>query len=468
MDVGRERRIRGSVRTGAFAAIALLLATSRGFAAGGDLLWRDVLDSGAGADTAHHVTIADGRVFAAGLVATPGAADAVVRAYDAASGAVLWSDQRDGAGGVDSVFWTAEDGGRLFTAGFASADPSCRWFTTGACDLAVAAYDAGTGTLLWEDLSDLAGGPDVAFAVAAADGRVFAAGAATTATGDTALWVRAYDAATGELLWEDLLDTPGGDDQALSVAVQGNSVAVAGVVAGDASCDVEAGSGNCDFAVRVYDAAAGALAWEDRLDGSGFYDFASSIAVRGQEVLVGGGVGTDAACSPRTLSGDCDLLLRTYDVRSGALDWQVQRDAAGGFDSVFAVAVGAGVFLAAGASESAGTGLDFLVQAYDVRSGALRWEDRVDGAGGDEWATSLVARGPIAVAGGWISGNGGDLEVRAYDAADGSLRWEDRHDAAGGTDFAYGVALGSGRVASAGLLSDAGGDVDFEVRTYEQ
>jgi len=73
----------------------------------------------------------------------------------------------------------------------------------GDSDFLVRTYDANTGTLLWTDLVDVAGGDDAARAVALDDARVFVAGVGVDGSGTGLLILRAYIANTGTLAWEN-------------------------------------------------------------------------------------------------------------------------------------------------------------------------------------------------------------------------------------------------------------------------
>jgi outer membrane protein assembly factor BamB len=71
----------------------------------------------------------------------------------------------------------------------------------------VNAYDTWTGKLLWSDVLDLAGGFDeVAGGIAFQSGQVFAYGFVVSERGDLDVLLRAYDARTGALLWQDQVD----------------------------------------------------------------------------------------------------------------------------------------------------------------------------------------------------------------------------------------------------------------------
>ena len=109
----------------------------------------------------------------------------------------------------------------------------------------VRAYEAHSGLLLWEDHFDRAGGHDTDFGIAAGEGLVVAAGRTMDAAGNLDWTVRAYEPRTGTLLWEDHFDRAGGLEEAVAVAIAGGQVIVAGQSANAA--------GNQDWSVFAYD-----------------------------------------------------------------------------------------------------------------------------------------------------------------------------------------------------------------------
>jgi len=78
----------------------------------------------------------------------------------------------------------------------------------GSLFLAEGASGAG-GDLQWEDQVDKAGFDDAVRTMASGGGRVFAAGVGTNAAGNQDFLVRAYEAKTGVLLWEDQVEKAG-------------------------------------------------------------------------------------------------------------------------------------------------------------------------------------------------------------------------------------------------------------------
>ena len=121
---------------------------------------------------------------------------------------------------VDAALVSSVQGSRVFVAGLAAS-------ASGDTDTELRAYDAESGALLWSDESD-GGGFDELLDVEAAGGRVFTCGVVSTAAGNDDWIVRAHDAATGALLWEDRLDVAGGRDAAFDLDVRGQVVVAAG------------------------------------------------------------------------------------------------------------------------------------------------------------------------------------------------------------------------------------------------
>jgi hypothetical protein len=74
----------------------------------------------------------------------------------------------------------------VFIAGFGTN-------AAGNVDVLVQAYQAKTGTLVWEGQVDQPGLDDAVLALAAGGGQMVAAGVGTTATGDMDVLNRAYD-----------------------------------------------------------------------------------------------------------------------------------------------------------------------------------------------------------------------------------------------------------------------------------
>jgi hypothetical protein len=432
-----------------FVAVVVSLCLEGGaYGAGGDLVWEDHVDTAGGADGVNALAVRSGQVFAAGSdTNAAGNRDFLVRAYEATHGTLLWKDQVDIAGDADRALSLAAGVGLVCAAGFGTN-------TAGNQDFLVRAYDPKTGTLRWEDRLDRAGFNDVAEALAVWSGRVFAAGSGESAAGDQDFLIRAYHAKTGVLLWEDQTDTAGRNDVAYALAVGGGLVFAAGFGTNAA--------GNQDFLIRAYQATDGALVWEDQTDQAGFDETAFALAVGEGQVF--------AAGSGQRAAGNEDFLVRAYDAKSGALLWEDQVDPAGGFDGANALALARGRLFAAGFVTNAAGHFDVLIRAYEAKTGALLWADQVDHAGFDDAALALTVRGgQVFISGfGTTAAGNNDFLVRAYQAKTGALIWKDLVDKAGLGDAAVALAAGAGRVVAGGVGTNAAGNFDVLIRAYDR
>ena len=159
-------------------------------------------------------------------------------AYDAATGAQLWDAQYPGAS--TKLAWS------LVASPFGSS-----FFVTGyyAQDYATAAYDAATGTELWRVVYDGGHGLDTALSVAASPGgrKVFVSGYSSGPEIGYDYATLAYDAATGTTLWEARYAGPGPSNdtgQAVAAGPGGSKVFVTGWSDG--------GTGDTDYLTVAY------------------------------------------------------------------------------------------------------------------------------------------------------------------------------------------------------------------------
>jgi hypothetical protein len=416
--------------------------------AAGDLLWHDRLDIASGFDRANAVASSGGIAFVAGFVTSAsGAGDGVLRAYGSGTGALLWDDVLD-LGGDDGYASVATGGKTVVACGLAVPGD-------GSYVFAVRAFHGRSGALLWEDVSVAGGATDVKID----RGLAIVGGYAAHDDGTFTPLVRAYDLASGTLSWESE-SAGGGFVNAIQVRRGKVFVAEAG--------DVEA-DGRTHFRVRALRESDGSLLWEDRDERAGLLDVAASIAATNDHVYVAGTVShEDGSCTADFLTGNCDFLVRAYDAATGAVLWSDEVDKTGHRDHAYSVvALGERVFV--GGLGSTDFTRNYLVRAYDGTTGALLWEDNPTDRGGA--ANQLAADGSTVYAAGDgalpDSGSSLDFLVRAYDAGTGALLWEDKHDEAGGGDAAIGIAARRGRVLAAGGVVSEAGDLDLAVRAYD-
>jgi glucose dehydrogenase len=373
----------------------------------GKLLWADVFDRAGGIDDAIGITPAGGKVFALGGADLPPTFLGIplIRAYESKTGRLLWQQElADSQGVFDSAVVHEETviavGGNL------------AWL--------VQAYDAETGTVQWGDRFGV-GTSNRAIGVAEHNGRVFVGGRARPPGAALNWFVRAYDASSGNVLWED--HAPAGiGGQVGSVAVEGNQVIAVGTVVARTTTPPFI---NTDWRIRAYDVKTGALLWEDVVDKGGFFfpEGALDVAVLGGRAFVAGGGG--AGCSVDvTAPNNCDFIVRAYELKSGQLLWEDQLDRAP-FDLATSVAAKDGrVFsLGLGGNDCDNSGLtncDILIRAYKPKSGKVLWEDQVDSMGTDDTGQGIAADGGNVFAAGFVLDTAdflADLLVRAYDAS---------------------------------------------------
>jgi outer membrane protein assembly factor BamB len=208
-------------------------------------------------------------------------------------------------------------------------------------------------------------------------GRLFVGGFA----GGRSIAVRAYDAQTGTLLWQQkTTGVVSGFNTLRGLTSDGPRVFAGGTLASTI--------GQPEFLVQAIEAHTGRLLWEDRVNNGAGFDGADGIAFEGGRVFAQGQGGPGCLVRPSPPS-DCDVLIRSYDARSGALLWE-QTDGTVGLDDATPpqniLARGGMVFSAWIANiPTDGPQGDWVVQTYESATGQLLWEDRVDtGGGGSE------------------------------------------------------------------------------------
>jgi outer membrane protein assembly factor BamB len=298
-----------------------------------------------------------------------------VRAYDIATGALMWERDATDAHGKVILNTLEAAAGLVVVAGYKLVPVLGLPRPRTNVDLAVRVYAAANGRLVWEDQFDKASdsiSDDYASAVAVRDGRVFIAGQSCQQdVASCAGTVRAYRARSGALLWSRISKTSSASFAVASSADSRTSralVVVAGVSNGSAMGGPDRG------VVQTYDAEDGTLAWareqDVRNDGSsntnGFYD---AIAVLGERVFVGGSDGRP--------------LVQAYDLNHGDSLWTSVASRDG---SIQALTVSRGQVFAVGTDyELFGTtpgGDDrtlprWTVRAFDAEAGTMLWDDEV-------------------------------------------------------------------------------------------
>jgi hypothetical protein len=312
-------------------------------------------------------------VFVTGSSAGATSDDYVTLAFDASTGAPLWSKRYNAPAGGDDLansLGISPDGTKVFVTGWSFTS------TANASDYVTVAYDASTGDKLWVGRYNGPGnGYDHALALGVSpDGAaVFVTGSAPSANGDQDYATAAFDAATGAPLWATRYDDPGhGDDIGHDVAVSPDSSALYVTGASHGS------SGGKDYATVAYDAVTGAPRWVRRYTGTGGSDVATSVDVSpdGSKLFVtGGSVGSTSGTDYATVA---------YDAAIGAVAWTRRYNGPGNaFDRGAWVAVSpdtSDVFVT-GRSVGSTSAQDIATVGYNGSTGATLWARRYNGPG---------------------------------------------------------------------------------------
>ncbi len=378
----------------------------------------------------------------------------VTLAYDAATGAPIWSTEyhgpgADGAPAAGDDFGMAvvvsPDGGTVYVTGTSFgfvAGPD-----VGASGVATVAYDAATGVPRWAArYHGAALATDVGRDVATSPDGAKLYVVATLGGADQDVALLTFDAADGSLLHAEVYDGPGSGHD--SVFFRSLGVAPSGVVYVGAQSHGGPPTG-FDYALLRYD-GDGVLQGTSRYDGGeGNVDRAYGLALApdGSQVYV---------------TGRSRLAASGYDYATvafgpdGAQRWAARYDADGRFDEAFMVQASPdGSFVAVtGTSESGATSFDYATVAYDAATGAERWTARHGGPGPTiDGATTLA----IAPSGGTVHATGysmsaaGDFDLVTvhYEPVTGTALGAHTYlTAAAGDDIgrAVAVAPGGGRI----------------------
>lgn len=422
--MGRGKRTRALLALAGLAGIVPFSPhpAERAAAVAGATLWERSYDgpSGAGDAARDSVASSDGsRIFVSGSVASENFGDIATVAYNARTGAPLWTRQfnaiRRGSDDVSDLT-VSPDGTTVILTGTSE-------FLTSGLDYVTIAYDAASGATKW--FRRYHAGRDQASAIAMSpDGtRVFVTGISQLGTagwGDYA--TIAYDVVTGRTIWIRRYNSFADDqDSATDIAAgpDGTLVVVTGIS--------RSLTGGHDFATIAYRSESGGPVWLRRYDGPTHgTDFATSTMFTpdGSTVLVAGS-------SERTGSGR-DFAVATYRAATGATVWIRRLNGVASRDDTVTSAVispdGSLAFVAGNTTNATGL-TDFTVIAYRMDNGASAWS-RTSAAppSRNGIVASAVASpdGTTVFIGGYSPAADPSNEVLttiAYDASTGQNKW---------------------------------------------
>jgi WD40 repeat protein len=359
----------------------------------GETLWASLYDGPANdLDVALAVAVSpDGsKVYVTGY-SSGGvtASDYATIAYDALTGSTIWVERYNGGDDGDMAFSVAvsPDGTKVFVTGESYGD------STGN-DYATIAYDAATGASIWTQRYNGPGnGTDDAFSLvmSPSGAMVFVTGTSwATSTGFDYATI-AYDAVNGAPRWVRRYTGAGnGSDfgQAIAVRPDGTTVFVTGYSSGGVTVD--------DYATMAYDVATGRAIWVRRYNGpKNSYDDAYSLAVSpdGAKVFVTGrSKGRSTLYDYATIAYDASTgvrdWLQRYDGPVGSSDIA---------EAVGTSSDGTAVYVT-GSSWGGPMATDYATVAYDPATGSTLWVSRLNGIGNDYDQASSLATTPDGTA----------------------------------------------------------------------
>jgi outer membrane protein assembly factor BamB len=278
----------------------------------GNVLWEYQFDLAGDNDAPSALAVQPGRVFVAGRARTAaGDEDLFMWALQEETGALLWQEQFNLAGGNDTANTLVVGGEQVFVAGVSqigpeNPDPDAVQPDT---DVVVLARAQETGALLWQKQFDLEQdnvGSDNPIDIAADTSHIYIAAEGATARGDMDAVVMALDPLTGDLRWQhqfDLEQDNTGDDDARAIVVNLDRVMV--------SWRGETARGDRDTVVMALDPLTGDLQWQNQFDLNMGDDSLDLMLVDAERVYVGGESATGPEDpDPAAIQPDTDAIVR--------------------------------------------------------------------------------------------------------------------------------------------------------------
>jgi hypothetical protein len=408
----------------------------------GEELWASRYDGPASdTDRAYDVVVSpdSSKVFVGGSsIGGSGLYSNTTVAYDASTGAQLWSKRYLGNGNADlaPILAVTPDGSIVIASGTSARSES-------GFDYMLVAYDTSTGTRLWKSRYD-GGGHDTDIVTAAQmspDRRVlFVTGASTGSNGTKQFATIAVDAATGSRLWVQHYVGPiGAPSSPVALEVNGDGTAV--FVTGGSTSRLDR---RYDYATVAYAANTGHRLWAKLHNGHRYdFDVATDVGVSpdGAIVFVTGQSG---------LSGEFDFSTVAYDAGTGSRLWErVYEGPANGNDAATALDVSSdGSLLFVTGSSLTATRHDYATIAYDSLTGSDVWSVLYDGPVSANDVPNAVGVSPdgsaVFVGGFATSPTGRDYAIVAYDISSGYVDWTRTYDSdLHGSDILHDLAVSS-------------------------
>jgi hypothetical protein len=382
---------------------------------------------------------------AGAALAAPAPRAAAPGTHPAAAGPVAARHDGNAAGGTRlwlARFIVPPDSVGYAISTVASPDGSQVFITGSGAGSSTVAYDAATGAQHWAAPTGLSNG---GFLAVSPDGsRVFITGTSPDASGFLRMTTRAFDAATGAILWTAFYRSPGtvtAGANALAMSPDGSRVFITG--------SSEDSGLTSRYTTVAYDAATGARRWAAAYRVQHQSARAASIAVSplGTQVFV-----TGASLGPP--NGHYAFATVSYKAATGATQW-VARYAATPRRNAAAVSVavspdGSRVYVAGTAHVISGQTSPQVIAAvaYSAATGTKRWSARYPGnpqaTGESAVAMALSPDGSgVFVASQGNTHGKTDYTTVAFGAATGARRWASQ-DSLNGFGLPRGIAVNPG------------------------
>lgn len=321
-------------------------------------------------------------------------------AADLPPGVFMWQDTTD-HGFDDNTRSVAISGTMAFAASLYGAPG-------GGLDFSIKAFEASTGRVLWEDHVPAATSINADVFITASGDKLFALG---YVPGDNVsssdIFMRGYDLVSGHVLWSNYW-TAGRDNLPKGgIAVNNGRVTFVGY--GNNANPGEFVHG----LVRTLNATTGSVMWESVINKGVADDAVWDVSSDGNRVLTAG--------TTTTANNTQDLVLRSYNAATGALQWEKMRAST----IVCGIRVSGTRVFVAGTDLSNYSNIRTFLAAYNLSNGQLLWQATPSSGS----FSGLAANTTQVVAVGNNSNRG--LLLGAFDPTNGSVLWADTTSPAG-------------------------------------
>lgn len=370
-------------------------------------------------------------VVVANSIGSTGNGDIYTVKYSSA-GAVVWEKRYNSpANSVDDGRdLKIDSAGNVLMTGASGKSPGSDYYTV--------KYAASSGTILWEARYNPGGdGISGASSIALdASGNAFVTGRANTSqTGEPDMATVKYAAASGQQLWVQRLNgTANAADAGVNIATDGaGNAIVLGYVQTSAS------NIRKERVLIKYSASTGALMWDKRETGAGYYDVAGlnrlTVDSGGNALITGNGYNDQSKeiffTGKYASATGTALWENKYTWETVSKNFQIRH-------SGTAIAVdGSGNVVSSGISTSQTGDSDYYTIKYSP-AGVILWSNRADGRYNRDDGPGAVTVDPAgnAINAGYTVSATGDEDIQVWktDGATGALLWENR--------YVYGAPLG--------------------------